>query len=80
MDPITIVAATRTLLGAFNGKFKSTSAVELGAVAIKKIIENIDTKIDSVYMGCVLPAGLGQSPARQASICLAFIFALKNIF
>ncbi len=68
MDPITIVAAARTPLGAFNGKFKSTSAVELGAVAIKKVIENIDTKIDSVYMGCVLPAGLGQSPARQASI------------
>jgi len=68
MDPIVIVSAARTPLGAFNGKFKNTSTVDLGATVIKKVTEDITEKIDSVYMGCVLPAGLGQSPARQAAI------------
>ena len=69
MDPIVIVSAARTPLGAFNGKFKSTSSMELGATGIKKVVEDFDVKVDSVYMGCVLPAGLGQSPARQAALC-----------
>ena len=69
MDPIVIVSAARTPLGAFNGKFKSTSTMELGSTVIKRVVENFDVKVDSVYMGCVLPAGLGQSPARQAAIC-----------
>lgn len=69
MDPIVIVSAARTPLGAFNGKFKSTSSMELGATVIKKVVEDFDVKVDSVYMGCVLPAGLGQSPARQAALC-----------
>ena len=68
MDPIVIVSSARTPLGAFNGKFKSTSTVELGSTAIKKVIEDFSAKVDSVYMGCVLPAGLGQSPARQAAL------------
>ncbi len=69
MDPIVIVSAARTPLGAFNGKFKSTSTMELGSTVIKKVVENFDVRVDSVYMGCVLPAGLGQSPARQAALC-----------
>lgn len=69
MDPIVIASAARTPLGAFNGKFKSTSSTELGATVIKKVVEDFDVKVDSVYMGCVLPAGLGQSPARQAALC-----------
>lgn len=69
MDPIVIASAARTPLGAFNGKFKSTSSMELGATVIKKVVEDFDVKVDSVYMGCVLPAGLGQSPARQAALC-----------
>lgn len=67
MDPIVIVAAARTPLGGFSGVFKSTSTVELGATVIKKVVEDFNEQIDSVYMGCVLPAGLGQSPARQAA-------------
>ena len=69
MDPIVIVSAARTPLWAFNGKFKSTSTMELGSTVIKRVVENFDVKVDSVYMGCVLPAGLGQSPARQAALC-----------
>ena len=68
MDPVVIVSAARTPLGAFSGKFKSTSTVDLGATAIKKVVEDYNIKIDSVYMGCVLSAGLGQSAARQAAI------------
>ena len=68
MDPIVIVSAARTPLGAFSGKFKNTSTVDLGATVIKKVTEDIKENIDSVYMGCVLPAGLGQSPARQAAL------------
>ena len=68
MDPIVIVSAARTPLGAFSGKFKNTSTVDLGATVIKKVTEDINANIDSVYMGCVLPAGLGQSPARQAAL------------
>ncbi|MDR2158127.1 MAG: thiolase family protein [Holosporaceae bacterium] len=68
MDSIVIVAAARTPLGAFGGKFKSTSAVELGKTAVRKVVENYNVKIDGVYMGCVLSAGLGQSAARQVAI------------
>lgn len=67
MDPVVIVSAVRTPLGAFCGKFKSLSAVKLGSVVIHCMKDNIDC-IDSVYMGNVLSAGLGQSPCRQASL------------
>ncbi len=70
-DPIVIVAAKRTPLGCFNGVFKKISAPQLGATAIKAALEqaqlNVDD-IDNVLMGCVLSAGLGQAPARQAAI------------
>ncbi|MDR2781143.1 MAG: thiolase family protein [Holosporaceae bacterium] len=68
MDPIVIVCTLRTPLGAFNGKLKSMSAVELGQIIVKKTVENYNVKIDSLYMGCVLSAGLGQSAARQSAI------------
>ncbi|MDR1375764.1 MAG: thiolase family protein [Holosporaceae bacterium] len=68
MDPVVIVSAFRTPLGAFNGKLKSLTTPELGATAIKKVSERLGAKIDSVYMGCVLSAGLGQSAARQAAL------------
>ncbi|MDR0678264.1 MAG: thiolase family protein [Holosporaceae bacterium] len=68
MDPIVIVAAARTPLGSFNGKFKSMSAIDLGKVVTRKVAEDYNIKIDSVYMGCVLSAGLGQSAARQVAI------------
>ncbi len=69
-DPVYIVAAQRTPIGNFQGCFQSLSATELGSAAIKGAIDkagiNADN-LDSVIMGCVLPAGVGQAPARQAS-------------
>lgn len=70
MKEVFIVSAKRTPIGGFLGNFAEVSATDLGAAAIKGTIENvnIDQKdIDSVYMGNVLSANLGQSPARQAS-------------
>jgi acetyl-CoA C-acetyltransferase len=68
MDHIVIVSAIRTPLGAFNGNFKSTSSIELGAAVTKKVSSCVSARIDSLYMGCVLSAGLGQSAARQVAI------------
>lgn len=70
MKEVFIIAAKRTPIGGFLGNFAEVSATDLGVAAIKGAIENvnIDPKdIDSVYMGNVLSANLGQSPARQAS-------------
>lgn len=70
-DPVVIVSAKRTPLGGFQGSLSSVSAPELGSVAIKAAIEEAGitgNDIDEVIMGCVLPAGLGQAPARQAAI------------
>lgn len=70
-EDIVIVGAKRTPLGSFQGQFKSVTAPFLGAQAIKGALQNsgIDKeKIDEVIMGCVLSAGLGQNPARQALI------------
>lgn len=66
---VVIVAAKRTPMGGFNGSLAPVSATDLGNVAIKAVCESMDvSQIDEVVMGCVLPAGLGQSPARQASL------------
>ncbi|MCL1127257.1 acetyl-CoA C-acyltransferase [Shewanella surugensis] len=68
---IVIVAAKRTPMGGFQGALSSVSAPQLGAAAIKGLIEQtaVDPEnIDEVLMGCVLPAGLGQAPARQAAL------------
>ncbi|WP_375749308.1 thiolase family protein [Vibrio sp. HN007] len=66
-----IVAAKRTPIGAFQGVFSSTDATLLGAQAIKGVLSESQLaadKIDEVLMGCVLTAGVGQAPARQACI------------
>ena len=70
-DPVVIVAARRTPIGAFQGVFSDVSATELGAAAVAAAVA--DSGVDSgdvgrVLMGCVLPAGLGQAPARQAAL------------
>ena len=66
---VVIVAAKRTPMGGFNGSLAPVSATDLGNVAIKAACESMDvSQIDEVVMGCALPAGLGQSPARQASL------------
>ena len=70
-DPVVIVGAARTPMGAFQGDFKDFPASELGAVAIRAAVERSGIKADDVeevIMGCVLPAGQGQAPARQASL------------
>src|SRR5574339_1208420 len=70
-DPIVIVAAARTPMGAFQGELKGFSAPELGSAAIRAAVERAKIKpeeVQEVIMGCVLPAGQGQAPARQASL------------
>ena len=69
-DPIVIVSAVRTAIGGFQGALASATAPELGAAAVKAAVERGGVgpdDVNEVLMGCVLPAGLGQAPARQAS-------------
>lgn len=66
-----IVSAVRTPIGSFNGIFGSVPATKLGSIAIAEALKRINLRpdrVDEVFMGCVLSAGLGQAPARQASI------------
>jgi acetyl-CoA C-acetyltransferase len=70
-DPIVIVSAARTPMGGFQGELKGFAAPELGAAAIRAAVERakLDAgEVQEVIMGCVLPAGQGQAPARQASL------------
>ena len=70
-DPIVITGAMRTALGGFQGALADMAAAEIGAAAIKAALNHskLDaTAIDEVVMGCVLPAGQGQAPARQAAL------------
>jgi len=70
-DPIVIVSAARTPMGALAGELKDFAAPQLGAAAIRAAIERAGVKpeqVQEVIVGCVLPAGQGQAPARQASL------------
>ncbi|MEE3636657.1 acetyl-CoA C-acyltransferase [Pseudomonas defluvii] len=70
-DPIVIVSAVRTPMGGLQGDLKSLTAPQLGAAAIRAAVERAGIASDSVeqvLFGCVLPAGLGQAPARQAAL------------
>ena len=70
-ESIVIVGAKRTPIGAMQGKFNSLAAHQLGAVAIKAALEQAGVgpkEVDDLIMGCVLPAGQGQAPARQAAL------------
>ncbi len=70
-DPVVIVATARTAIGAFQGALAAKSAPELAAVAISTVLEGAELgggEVDELLMGCVLPAGLGQAPARQAAL------------
>ena len=70
-DPIVIVGAARTPMGGFQGDFSSLAASDLGAVAIKAAVERAGiapADVEKLYFGCVLPAGQGQAPARQAAL------------
>ena len=71
MDPVVIVSAVRTPMGGFQGDLKTLTAPQLGAAAIRAAVERAGlgpADIDEVLFGCVLPAGLGQAPARQAAL------------
>ncbi|AWI58947.1 acetyl-CoA C-acyltransferase [Sinorhizobium fredii] len=68
-DPVVIVSAARTPMGAFQGGLKDLTAPELGAIALKAALDRAGLDaVDEVLMGNVLPAGLGQNPARQAAL------------
>src|SRR5580658_6434500 len=70
-DPVVILAARRTPVGAFQGVFAGVTAPQLGSVAIKAALADAGlaaSDVDEVIMGCVLTAGLGQAPARQAAL------------
>ena len=70
-DPVVIVSAARTPMGAFQGELKDLTAPQLGAAAIRAAVERAGIKpeqVEEVIMGCVLAAGQGQAPARQAAI------------
>ncbi len=71
MDPIVIVGAARTPMGGFQGDFAGVAAADLGAVAIAAALDRAGldrAAAEEVIMGCVLPAGQGQAPARQAAL------------
>ena len=70
-DPIVILSTARTPMGSMQGALSDVSATDLGATVVKAAVERAGVKgdeIDRIYMGCVLPAGLGQAPARQAAL------------
>lgn len=70
-DPIVILSYARTPMGAMQGALADVAATDLGAIAVKAAVERAGVAgadIDRAYIGCVLPAGLGQAPARQAAI------------
>jgi acetyl-CoA C-acetyltransferase len=70
-DPLVILSARRTPVGAFQGVFAGVTGPQLGSVAVKAALADSGIpagEVDEVIMGCVLPAGLGQAPARQAAL------------
>jgi acetyl-CoA C-acetyltransferase len=70
-DPVVIAAYARTPMGGFQGVFAPVKATDLGAAAVRAAVERAKAPsdaIEQIFMGCVLPAGLGQAPARQAAI------------
>ena len=70
-DPVVIVSAARTPMGGFQGDFKGLTAPQLGAAAIRAAVERAGVAsddVDEVLFGCVLSAGIGQAPARQAAL------------
>ena len=70
-DPVVIVSYARTPMGGFQGALSGASATQLGAAAVKAAVARsgaLAERVDQIWMGCVLPAGLGQAPARQAAL------------
>ena len=70
-DPVVIASLARTPIGGFQGDFKNLTSARLGATAIRAAVGRAGLKgedIDELVFGCVLPAGQGQAPARQAAL------------
>src|SRR3989338_415462 len=70
-DPVVIVSFARTPMGGFQGALTGVKATELGSAAVRAAVERAGVdpaKVEQIIMGCVLPAGLGQAPARQAGL------------
>ena len=70
-DPVVIAGYARTPMGGFQGALSEAGAIDLGAVAVRAAVERAGVAgeaVERIYMGCVLPAGLGQAPARQAAL------------
>ncbi|MBC7505023.1 MAG: acetyl-CoA C-acyltransferase [Sandarakinorhabdus sp.] len=70
-DPVVITGFARTPMGGFQGALAGLSATALGSAAVKAAVERsgvAPAKVEAIFMGCVLPAGLGQAPARQAAL------------
>ena len=70
-DPVVIASFARTPMGGFQGSLSGAKATELGAAAVKAALERAGVsgeQVEQIFMGCVLPAGLGQAPARQAAL------------
>src|SRR3954465_8056892 len=70
-DPVVIVSFARTPMGGFQGALAGAKATELGATAVKAAIERAGISgdlVEQIFMGCVLPAGLGQAPPRPAAV------------
>lgn len=71
VDPVVIASYARTPMGSFQGALSALKATELGAAAVRAAVERAGVSpeaVDRIFMGCVLPAGLGQAPARQAAL------------
>jgi len=80
-DPVVIVAAKRTPIGAFQGQFTSLSSPQLGAAAISAAVEQSAVngeEFSEAIVGCVLPAGVGQAPARQAVLAAGLPLSLPS--
>jgi len=70
-DPIVVLSYARTPMGGLSGAFADVSVIDLGATAVKAAVERAGVAgedVERIYMGCVLPAGLGQAPARQVAL------------
>ena len=79
-DPIVIASFARTPMGGFQGALSGVSATELGATAVRAAVERAGVSpdaIDRIYMGCVLPGGLGQAPARQAALKAGLPYSIE---
>lgn len=79
-DPIVIASYARTAMGGFQGMFSSLRATDLGTVAVKATVDRAGVAgeaIERIYMGCVLPATLGQAPARQAALAAGLPYSVQ---